>query len=238
MTRNSPSQLKLVSERWHSGQGTQAAILACLQDLTRYQQTSNGYLEELARKSNADTQKKIESTISSSLIGLTLLQNLHSVSQVNSLHLQNTHIEQLLNNIRSYPSQFKFRTPSTYKSSLVIVDEEVFCKSIESILLASTDSKRFITSSRRRKQTLVVTLYAIKKHWLTSASQVILSHTKQPTPQHTYTLAELLVSYCLTLLECQNISVKLGEVAGQQRLYIHIPVSQQLNVFDSIGVEE
>lgn len=225
--------------RWHSLIGFQATVSACLQSLSNTSQSVDGYLEDILDLNiSKELKTKLTKTIRVNNRNQQLLNRLYLLTLKNTIQARSLHIEELLLTIQSQSYGLQFSTHKTYHSSLIVVDDEIFCSSIETILYVITSTKRFNSSFRRRQQTLVVMLEGKKNNWLMSNAKIVQDYYRRPVPQRGYDLEELIIVYALSLLESMKVTVHVGNKNLNHRLYIHLPISQQLNVFESTRAKE
>lgn len=214
-------------------------LFAILQGFVSSTNAMAGYLEE-EKHLGKDTKmhKQMIHASVSQVKNIRLLDQLYRLTTLTNLHIQNIHIEQLMNKI-SVISSIQMSSQSTYVSSLVGVDEEAFCQCVIGIILACGPSKNFTTESRRRGKHLVISIFAKKNQWIQhNIHSVIRSFQATVNTQNKYKLDELVVIYALSVLHGLGIEVSSRRLHSQDRIYMHIPVSQQLNVFDTDLVTE
>ncbi len=240
MKSNKPApSFQLNTEEWYTQDGIEAVVFAIMQSFVSSTNSMAGYLEEQAdAKPDMALSKQIMRTSKSQLQNVKLLDQLYRLINLKNLYVQNIHIEQLLKKVSSI-SDVHLSSQSTYTSSLVSVDEEAFGQCVLAIISACNSSKSFSTLSRRRDNYLVISIFSKKNQWVSlGVHNAIRSFQLKTGIQKRYQLDELVATYALTVLHCLGVAVSSRCVQKQDRLYLHIPISQQLNVFDTQLVSE
>jgi len=234
--KSTPSipSFQLSTEEWYTQSGTQAMLFAVLQGFVSSTNVMAGYLEEEEHLGiNTKVHKQLVRTSQSQLKNVHLLDQLYRLTAVKNIHIQNIHIEQLIKKVSSI-SNIQISSQSTYTSSLVGIDDEAFCQSALAILLTCGPSRVFTTESRRRGKHLVIAIFAKNNQWVPlSVHNAIRNFKTQANINKKYQLDELLVTYALSVLYSLGVAVSSRIQNKQDRIYMHLPVTQQLNVFDT-----
>jgi len=217
--------------------GLVEVLFAVLQDFVSTTKSTSGYIEIANdQKNNQLSLKRLSQVNTKQLSSIRLVDIFYRLAQVTSSHLKSMHVDKIINNVTS-KSKIRFTEPeSKYSSTLLSTDEDILSWCIIAIVSACNTSTLLQAKTRKSGKYLVLSITTRKKNWLTPRVSNIISRFKIDTTinrkQH---LDELLVSYALTMLSTIDVKISTKKTNEHDNLYLLLPISQQLNVFDGSG---
>ncbi len=232
---NEAPQLNSSSE--HSPIGTQAILFAVLQDFVSTTKSTAGYIDiidDIAAADNSLIVKKLANVNKQQTNSISLVDVFYRLSSLGAVNLKSMPIEKLFTTITAN-STIRFVPPSTnHASALVSTDNDILSWCIIAIVYACNTSKLLKAKTRKRGKYLVLSVHSRKKIWLTPRLFNLIRGFKPANlSAKKQRLDELLVTYALVMLSEMDIKVTAKKNPEQELLYLHLPVSQQLNVFEA-----
>jgi hypothetical protein len=223
------------SRQEYSPISTQAVLFAVLQDFVSTTKSTAGYID-IIRDNPHDTLaiKRLALVNKQQTNTTCLIDIFYRLSSLGAAHPKSMPIEKLFTNIAANSSIRIAASSSNHSSAMVSTDEDVLAWCIVAIVSACGTSKVLKYRSRKRGKYLVLSIYSRKKTWLTPRLVDLIRGFK---PTHLASkkqrLDELLASYALFTLSQLDVAVSIKKTPEQEGLCLHLPVSQQLNVFEA-----
>jgi len=225
---------------WYSRSGMKSILFAILQGSVSSANSSIGYLDEISTPKNKDIVViNLKKIYSQQLRDARFVEFIYRVINHSAVHRKSTHVEKLFSSLENN-SVINFKSKSTYSSSLISVDESLFVYCMDALLSPNTKSKNIFVDSRRRGNFLIISLYSKRAEWLKAdLRKIINSYRHIDVTKGKYQLSEIAAYFMLSvLLESMSISISYRKINNKDKLYVKVPISKQLNVFDSGTVEE
>jgi hypothetical protein len=223
------------SRQEYSPISTQSILFAVLQDFVSTTKSTAGYIDIISDNPNDTLAIKRLALVNRQQANSTSLVDIfYRLSSLGAIHPKSMPIEKLFTNIAANSSLRIVASRSGHSSALVSTDEDVLAWCIVAIIGACSASKVLKYRSRKRGKYLVLSIYSRKKTWLTPRLVDLIRGFK---PTHMASkkqrLDELLVTYALFTLSRLEVAVSVKKAPEQEGLCLHLPVSQQLNVFEA-----
>ncbi|MEI6716606.1 MAG: hypothetical protein WCK87_02670 [Candidatus Saccharibacteria bacterium] len=223
------------SRQEYSPISTQAILFAVLQDFVSTTKSTAGYIDIISDNPHDTLAIKRLGLVNKQQANSTgLIDVFYRLSSLGAAHPKSMPIEKLFTYIAANSSIRIAASSSGHSSALVSTDEDVLSWCIIAIVCACSTSKVLKYRSRKRGKYLVLSIYSRKKTWLTPRLVDLIRGFK---PTHLSSkkqrLDELLVTYALVLLSQIDVKLTAKKTLEQEGLYLHLPVSQQLNVFEA-----
>ncbi len=225
-----------INEEWIAHGGLSSTLFATSKTVSSTEQTISGYLEDLlnSKKSELpDIVKRIKVANKKNHNAVNLLENLRLLCDLKIEANKNVHIEDLLNQISSLFSNLVFLSHKTYKNSLVNVDPKVFTNALSVLLVSGTNSSTMKTRFSKRDRLGVLEIYSTRSVWLSNKLIfAIVSLNRNQVVNKKLDLTGIVCNYALEVLKTTEVSVWQRSTHKKQILYIGIPLTRQLNVFE------
>jgi len=232
--------IKLVQQRWNNVFGLQSIIFALKTELISIQLASHGYLEEIAhtsRNKHAKIIQELNKLYNKQKRIASLLDDLYILTSQTSSYVKNIHPEELFDEVRIIQPRFRFSTTHTYQTSLVSVDKQIFCNTVAILLHVLNVSKKLSINYRKRGEHIVIRLQSQASSKLSEhKQQLIKNFSLQPRQQKRLNLDDLVIAYCLNLLEAIEVRVTTKCIDTQMSLFFSTPSARQLAVFEDTEI--
>ncbi len=228
--------LKEINEEWIARGGLSSTLFATTKTISSTELTIGGYIEDLLNSEKSelpDIVRRIKVANKKNHSTLKLLENLRLLCDLNTEVNKNVHIEDLLNQISSLFPDLVFLSHKTYKNSLVNVDPKLFTNALAVLLISGTNSPTMKTKFSKRDRLGVLEIYSTKTIWLSKKLiSTIVNPNSNLVVKKNLDLVEIVCNYALEVLKTIEVAVWQHSVQKSQRLYIGVPLTRQLNVFE------
>ncbi len=231
-----------VKKEWGAQNGLASTLFGITKNINNTERTILGYLEELSLKASPKQEPIVKQLVSLNKKyhhTVLLLESLQALTGLEETASKSFYFQQLVDEIGENFDDLKFSLSSVNDKILIYTQPGALAKTIGAVLASFSSTKKLSLGFRKSGRYGVITIKAQINRWLDNDIFYALSNPpKYLRPSKNMNLNILVCNYSLSVLKSINVVITTKVVKNRQILYVHVPLTRQLNVFDESPLKE